>query len=502
MLAKKRLLAIQLVGSDKYPTVLWRISTYRDGIFYVSSHLLSTGLYDIDLCQGYWNDSPMNYDLKNYDAILISGLGHQVVANRELLTNIRKEFGKNKPIIIGGPHATFAPYDALNYADFAVIGAGERPVEILLDRIFNGPYPTPDNPPDRVAMLANEKTLVIGNLSELAPPMIGINPSLFKASPKLHWATVSFSRGCPYNCSFCYGVKIHGHKLFKKDANIIAEELKDIHKATGCPNFYVSDLCFGIDKKYTHKIADKLRGKGYSLVALCRLELGDDPDLVDELKEAGFSDFLFGIESLSEDVLSSYKKKIDASLQSQRIKVFSKKGLAIHGSFVFGVEGQTYEDVMKAADWSANNEVSYVCFAIYTDYPYQDQLYGTKQLFPDWCMIQSSPAYQHYSYVSVFPKSMRPSKLQRTVIQAYKSFLTKRLSTNEYSPRMRKIKMWGRNMKYTTSRMEEYAQYLEKVEKPYYNSNDQLLEDILREEYYLKAKDNPRCFENMQLIRN
>lgn len=501
MSTKKRLLAIQLVGSKEYPSVLYGVRTYRDGLFYVCSHLLSTGLYEIDMCQCYWGDSPLRYDLTQYDAILVSALGHHLVPNRQLLTQLKKKAGPNRPIIIGGPHATFAPHDVLRYADFAVIGAGERPAETLLDMIFGGPYPTPDNLPDRVAMMPEEGVLVIGNLSEQLPPMFAIHPSLYGQCPKLNWATVSFTRGCPYKCAFCYGVRIHGHQLVKKDVDVIADELDGIYQATGCSNFYVSDLNFGIDKGYTRRIIDKVRGKGYSFVALSRLELGDDLALVEELKDAGFSDFLLGVESIDEDTLSSYQKKTDANLQSQRIRAFSSIGLAVHGSFVFGADGQTYDDVLRAANWAAEHEFSFVCFAIYTDYPHQKRLYGTYQMFPNWRIMQSSPAYQHYSYVSIFPKSMRPSKLQRVVVQANKTFLEKRLSTGEQSPRMTRLKMWGRNSKYTMDKMEEYAQYLEKVEQPYYNANDELLEERLKKDYYSKIKGETGHLENIQVIR-
>lgn len=48
--------------------------------------------------------------------------------------------------------------------------------------------------------------------------------------------------------------------------------------------------------------------------------------------------------------------------------------------------------------------------------------------------------------------------------------------------------------------MEKYVQFLETVEASYYNSNDELLEDRLIDDYYSKIKRDPEHFENISLI--
>jgi hypothetical protein len=134
------------------------------------------------------------------------------------------------------------------------------------------------------------------------------------------------------------------------------------------------------------------------------------------------------------------------------------------------------------------------------EYPYQKRLYGTEQRFPDWRIIQTSPAYQNYCYVGIFPTSMRPSKLQRTFIGGFKKFLELRLASKEKSYRMTKIKIWAHNLRYVIEQMEKYAQYLETVESPYYNRNDELFEERLKDDYYKIIKNDPGHFEHMKII--
>jgi hypothetical protein len=233
---------------------------------------------------------------------------------------------------------------------------------------------------------------------------------------------------------------------------------------------------------------------------MARLELGDDTQLVEDLKDAGFTDFFLGIESLNSNVLSDYNKKLDANLQTKRVRAFSEKGLAVHGAFIFGVEGQTTNDVLYAAKWAADTQISYGFFVCYMEYPYQNRLYGSEQLFPDWRIIQTSPAYQNYCYVGIYPTFMRPSKLQKSFIEGYKIFLENRLDDMDKSYRMTKIKIWHRNLKPVIDGMKKYAHYLESIEAPYYNSNDELLKDNLENDYHKWVKNDPLHFEHMKVI--
>jgi hypothetical protein len=55
-------------------------------------------------------------------------------------------------------------------------------------------------------------------------------------------------------------------------------------------------------------------------------------------------------------------------------------------------------------------------------------------------------------------------------------------------------------MDHILDKMEKYVQYLETVEKPYYNSHDELLEDRLKDDYYNRAGRDPEHFENISVV--
>ena len=498
------MLAIQLDGSAEYPPVVPDRALYLDGLYYVCSYLLSTGQYDVDLCEMYRQDTLDDYDVTKYDAVLISCHARHVRAKEDLLLALRKK-AAGIPIIFGGPHATFAPYEVLRYGDFAVIGSGEVPVRVLLDRIFDGPYPTAGDLPDNIAMLSDDNSLVLGKAHRHTPPLVPINPVLFRQPQAVVWAAVNSARGCPHNCNFCYGRRIHGRKLIKQDVERFARELADIRKATGISRFYLTDLTFGCDRKYTRKLLQQIGDQGYEFVALTRVDFGDDPDLIREWRSGGVVGMYLGIESIDDSVLSSYNKGVDGDRQKQRVLAFTENGVGVCGTFIFGAEGQTCDDVRKAAEWAVETRLVTPIFACYADYPFQKVLFDTYQEIPDWRIMLDSPAFHHPAYVSTFPTRVRPSKLQRSFIDGYRLFFEKTVSKEAVRAKREYVgysKLWHTYLSGTVyQKMEKYIKLLEQIEAPYYDGNDRLQEDKLQEDYYEAAQQDPRHFENMKVSR-
>ena len=501
---QKRLLAIQLDGSVEYPPVIPDRVLYLDGLYYVCSYLLSTGRYAVDLCEMYRGDTPDNYNVAAYAAVLISGQARHVRAKEDLLLRLRQQVD-GVPIIFGGPHASFAPYEVLRYGDFAVIGAGELTVETLLDRIFDGPYPTAADCPDNVAMLSDDNSLVLGRTQLHTPPLVPINPVLFKRPQSVVWAAVNSTRGCPHDCHFCYGRRIHGRRLVKQDIGRFKRELADIRKATGISRFYLTDLTFGCDREYTRKLLQEVGGQGYEFVGLTRVDIGDDPELVREWRRGGVVGMYLGIESIDDGVLASYNKGVHADKQKERVLAFTGNGVSVCGTFIFGAEGQTCDDVRKAAEWAVETRMMAAIFACYCDYPFQKMLFNTHQEIPDWRIMLDSPAFHHPAYVSIFPTAVRPSKLQQSFTEGYKLFFEKRVTrqairaNEEY---IRQSKLWHEYLRSTVyARMAQYSKLLEQIEAPYYDSRDRLQADKLREDYYTAAQHNEHHFENMTVTR-
>ncbi|MCD6548543.1 MAG: cobalamin-dependent protein, partial [Thermodesulfobacterium sp.] len=193
--------------------------------------------------------APINEDvIKNADIVMISTITSTANRAYKLADYYKKKY--KKTIIMGGPHVSFLPEEALSYADFVIRGEGEKSLLKLIDQIEKGKddfSSIPNlsykkdgkvyhNPLDERFIDLNDLPMPDYTLVE------GFNPNKLKIYP------ISTSRGCPYNCIFCSVVSMFGRKYRFGDNEFVLEELKTVKK--GQHVFFYDDN-FVANKKRT-----------------------------------------------------------------------------------------------------------------------------------------------------------------------------------------------------------------------------------------------------------
>lgn len=477
-----KILFVQLGFHPDFPDVSALASTYNDGIYYVASFVerfLPTA--ETDVCQMLWNEDPRHFPLDSFDYVLISALGTHFWSNIAALEAIKEGVSPRCKIIMGGPHACFAPHEALRYADYVVLGEGEIPaVQLVAALETGGDLDDVHN----LCYLGDDGSLVINRFARYGAIHNAINPRLLARAPKpLQWATVSMSRGCPYNCSFCYAIRILGRRLRTKEVDDIVRELDGIHQQTGSRRFYITDLNFVTDKDFCRQVAAAVRDRGYRFIAMTRNELADDVDLLLELKEAGFEEYYVGVESEDPDVLRSFNKKYDVSLQTTRLQAFAEHDVTIQAGMIFGLEYQDEEAVRHSAAWCAEARLLQPAFLCLAEYPFQGLLYGSHQDVEDHRIITEVPTFQHYSYVGLFPRHMRPSALQRAMRDAYPVYFERAFEIETRPQRRMRLKNYARSVEPGVRSMDRHIAFLEEIEKPYYTPKGELKEDLLKADF-------------------
>ncbi|MTJ80854.1 MAG: radical SAM protein [Telmatospirillum sp.] len=480
-------LAIQLGFNADYPDISTLATTYNDGIYYVASfvkHQLPNAR--VDMCQMFWGEKPTDFDLGSYDYILISALATHFWSNIPVLEDIRRLRKPGGTIIIGGPHAAFAPYEALVYADFAVIAEGEVPALELIEALESGgdPRAVPN-----VAFVDEAGLLRINPIKRYGTLANAIDPAFLARAPRLHWATVSMSRGCPFDCSFCYAIRLLGRQFRTKSVEDIVAELDGIHRQTGCTRFYVTDLNFTTRRDFCQKVAEAVRGRGYKFIAMSRISHADDIALVRELRDVGFEEYCLGVESESPAVLSAFNKKVDAGGQAEQLLRFAENDIYIHSAIIFGLEMQDEEAILNTARWCADVRIAHPTFVCLAEYPFQKLLFGTRQDIEDHRIIMEVPTYQHYSFVGVFPRHMRPSVLQRLILKSYDVFFERAMEVESRPQRRMRLKSYARSTTMSRHGMERHIAQLEALEKPYYTPSGALREDLLKSDF--EARHGP-----------
>lgn len=477
-----KLLFIQLSFHPDYPDSSTLATTYNDGIYYVASFVMENFPdATVDICQMMWGEKPSSFRIETYDYLLISALATHFWSNIPVLEYITQHKNKHCKVIMGGPHPAFAPWEALKYADYVIQGEGEIPlVQLLTVLEAGGDIEQVDN---LCYIDANTGTLVMNRLHRFSSFTGVINTALLKRAPRLHWATVSMSRGCPFNCSFCYAIRLLGRKFRTKDVAGIRRELDAIYRETNCNRFYVTDLNFTTRKDFCHEVAGAVRDAQYKFIAMTRIDLADDIDLLLDLKSAGFNEYCLGVESEDPGVLSSFNKKVDASLQTQRLLVFAEHDINIHSAIIFGLGNQDMAAIHRTAKWCADARIVHPTFVCLSEYPFQKMLFGARQDIEDHCIIQEVPTFQHYSFVGMFPRHMRPSQLQQGIIDSYRIFFDQVFRIEHKPQRRSRLKMYEKSIALSLPGMEKHIRFLETLEKPYYYDDDTLNEPLLKEHF-------------------
>ncbi|KUL64302.1 MULTISPECIES: B12-binding domain-containing radical SAM protein [unclassified Streptomyces] len=475
------ILCVQLGFHEAYPDASTLATTYNDGIYYVASFVQQE--YPdarVEMCQMFWGEKPEDFPLADYDYILISALATHFWSNIETIELIQRAKRPGCVVIMGGPHAAFAPYEALRYADYAVIAEGEIPAVQLIKALEEG---EPLTQVDNLAYIGADGELVLNTIARYGNIATAINPKFLARAPKLHWATVSMSRGCPFACSFCYAIRLLGRRFRTKTAADVRDELDAIYEQTGCNRFYVTDLNFTTRKDYCREIAETFRDRGYKFIAMSRVNHADDIDLVLDLKRSGFDEYCLGVESEDPSVLQAFNKRVDPSEQTRRLLRFAENDIAIHSAIIFGLDVQDRQAIEATARWCAEARIMHPVFVCLAEYPFQNLLYGARQDVEDHRIIMEVPTYQHYSFVGIFPREMRPSALQRGILDSYDIFFERAFEIETRPQRRARLKAYARSVDRGRAGMQQHITFLEELEKPYYTPGGTLREHVLKADF-------------------
>ncbi len=335
---------------------------------------------------------------------------------------------KGKTVIMGGPHVTFLPDEALSHADFVVRGEGEHTVVELLQAIENKSsfgdikglsWNSQEGP------VHNESRELIADLDPYPAPDF----SLVRGwSPKVI-LPVATSRGCPFDCSFCSVIHMFGRKYRFKSIDKVMEEIKaGIGRETGKASsfvFFIDDN-FTANKKRTkellRRIIDEGRSAGglrFNWSAQVRSDAASDPELLDLMKRAGCENVFIGFESVNEMTLRLYNKKQGVEDIVRAVRAFHARGIRIHGMFVFGSDTDDAETIRNTQLFARKMDMESVQFLVLTPLPgtpvYNEFEAQGRLLHKDWSKYDA-----HYAVFR--PALMSPSELQRETFKAMAKF--------------------------------------------------------------------------------
>lgn len=165
-------------------------------------------------------------------------------------------------------------------------------------------------------------------------------------------APIIVTRGCPCQCTFCAGKSITGSRVRKRSiANVMVE--LELLAARGVREFHIEDENFTLDKKLVIEFCKTLHRSGlnmsWSLPSGVRIDTLDN-ELLELMERAGCYSLALGIEFGSNRTLAATRKGLTVELVRQKLELFKGRGIKVTGFFLFGVPGETLEEMQQTVE--------------------------------------------------------------------------------------------------------------------------------------------------------
>lgn len=358
------------------------------GIAQIASVLESYGI-NVNIIDA----SVMNYTLdETVKAILstkpdIMGISIITPLYQKAITII-EEIKKINPfitIIVGGAHVTAFKEEILKECkdiDIAIIGEGEYSfLDIVkgksLREIKGIVYRE-----DKNTFLTGEREPI--NLDNLPFPARHLLPmSLYKPLPNQYKRkkviSMIVSRGCPYNCIYCF--ESIGKKFRIKSPEKVIEEIKEIINKYNAEEISFWDDNLMLNKKWLNKFCDLLITSKLNIIWSCYGRVNQaDKFILRKMKLAGCWNIFYGIESGNEDILKLIKKEINLEKAKHVIKWTKDAGIEVRASFMLALPSETPEKALNTINFAKELNPDYVQFCITTPYP-ETELYKNVNKF-------------------------------------------------------------------------------------------------------------------------
>ena len=164
--------------------------------------------------------------------------------------------------------------------------------------------------------------------------------------------SMTTSRGCPYQCTFCVGRKMGGAKVRLRNPALVVDELEYLNTL----NFHqinIADDLFTANKNHCLAVCDEIITRNLKIkwTSFARVDTVS-PEILLKMRSAGCDAVSFGIESANPEILKKIKKGITIKQVIAAVKRCTQAGITPCASFILGLPGETPATLKETLDFS------------------------------------------------------------------------------------------------------------------------------------------------------
>jgi radical SAM superfamily enzyme YgiQ (UPF0313 family) len=375
---------------------------------------------------------------RHFDVVGFSCKSASITRAEALARAIKSEaekLGRHVVTVLGGEHVSVGGDSRYSPCfDYLLRGESEEAFLLLLKTLES------DRPEGTAALNASLGNLHLCDRFDNIPDLslvVGydetVNGSLFKHLPWL-WTLKNRmlpmlmfqgTRGCPYNCSFCPTSRFSRGKGYRRRSLESAVTYLEEHvRRSGIHRVMFEDptAALPFDRK-SHMFFEALAGSSTRIKAtlLVRNDLCEDRKLLQVMQAAGVFNLCVGIESLSDETRSDFKKKTSYDTIRRSLDIFHEHGFAITGLFIVGYDADHADTFQRIRDFISETGIEKWRVSPLSQLPESpDQFLPAHRCFL-WdefaCFGREVVDYCNGEFVIFYPKHMKPYTLQKKIME-------------------------------------------------------------------------------------
>ncbi|MBC7247660.1 MAG: B12-binding domain-containing radical SAM protein [Actinobacteria bacterium] len=331
-----------------------------------------------------------------------------------ILERVKRE--SSSPVVMGGPHVTFLPEEALRKgADFVIRGEGEYAFVELVRRLRAGEDDFSDIPGMSYRKKGEEDVLVhnpgaprVENLDDLPWPDL----TLIHNFEKIPIIPVMTSRGCPHNCKFCSVTKMFGRRYRFRETEDVLRELEMLHRRNPRASIFFYDDNFTASTRRTKELLRGMLERGIKVrwTAQATVHVIRDRELLELMRDSGCLFLYLGLESINPRTLELYRKEQTVQEIAEAVDVLHSYKIRVHGMFVLGSDEDDVSTIRETVRFARKLKIDTVQFLVLTPLP------GTETFDELWrqgrILVEDWSKYSGH-HVVFKPRNMTPYQLQK-----------------------------------------------------------------------------------------
>jgi len=159
------------------------------------------------------------------------------------------------------------------------------------------------------------------------------------------------SRGCVYNCTFCFS---HWKDVRLRSAENIFREIVELNERHGIFDFYIIDDIFNVNLQRSIELFKKIVASGLKIrlyfVNGLRADITSER-FVDHALEAGAIWFTYAVESAAEEIQQLVRKNLNLEKARRIIAYTQAQNVAVNISTMYGFPTETRALAQRTLDW-------------------------------------------------------------------------------------------------------------------------------------------------------